>query len=171
MKKRMKIIMIDDDAKFMEIFSMQLEHEFDISAFVDPRHALKHLQNNEADAVLLDLHMDVEDGFSVCAEIKKLKPTLPVFFLSSDYQLDNIEQSFGLGSADYFSKTIDPKELIIRLKGRLQPSHKKLVCGDVVMDVEEKRIYIGCEEVRFSSKEFDLVRFFMEHKNEVLHKE
>lgn len=170
---KLNVAMIDDDIKFMELMSMRLEHVFEIACFVDTKKALFHLENNPTDAVLLDLHMEEEDGFEVCNNIKKIRPSMPVFFLSSDCDVKNIEQSFGLGSADYFSKSMDPNELICRLKGRVQlkDSSSNLVCGDVVINVDAKRIYINGNEINFSAKEYDLVKLFVANQNQVIHKE
>jgi DNA-binding response OmpR family regulator len=168
------VAMIDDDKNFIQIMAMKLSEAFSINSFTEPEEAISYLGQTRPDAVLLDLHMNEHDGFSVCRKIKSVRSEVPVFFLTSDVETENIAKSFETGSIDYFSKFMNPDEIICRIQSRLKTLIKKspseLRCREILLDTVSRRVWIKNQEVIFSPKEFDLLKVFMEHQDEVLPK-
>jgi DNA-binding response OmpR family regulator len=174
-KSKPTLAMIDDDKTFMQVMALSLSDAFSINTFSEPDQALHHLDLNPVDGVLLDLHMDEIDGFTVCEMLKCKDKDLPVFFLTNDQETTNIERGFELGSIDYFPKSMAPQELISRVKSRLSTISRKpsseIRCRDILIDTLSRRVWIKDTEAVFSPKEFDILEHFMKNQDIVFSKQ
>jgi len=137
----MKLAMIDNDKAFMTVMSLRLSDDFQIETFHDPCVALKELNPKAVDGVLLDLHMGEIDGFEVCQAIRKNKPDLPVFFLTSDTSIKHISRGFSLGGVDYFPKSMAPEEIICRIKGRIESLPPEILkCREIEINLKSRTV-------------------------------
>lgn len=166
-----KLTLIDDDLNYLQILSISLSDDFKINTFYDPKLALEDLKTSTPDGVLLDLHMGEVKGFEVCYEIKLLQPELPVFFLTSDLELNNITEGFRKGATDYFPKSMPREEMISRVNARLRVKTKTILrCRDIEMNTESFEVKVQGDLVNFTPKEFNILKVCLEHQDVVLSK-
>lgn len=176
MKSNYNIAIIDDDRNYLQIISMAFK-DFNVTAFNNPGEAIKLIKKSPPDAVILDLHLDNDDGFTVCEEIRKFNLQIPVFFLTNDQNISSIKQGLELGCIDYLSKSSSIEELKMRIVQRLNVITKKpstrsiLKCGCIEMDLEAHLVTVLGEEVPLSPKEYDILRAFLKNPDRLLTKE
>lgn len=123
-EKAIKILLIDDEKSFCDIFSFVLKREgFDIKYFTDPKEALLNIVSEKPDLILLDIAMPIINGFSILSQLKKdLKEKQPkiVFLTNLKYSTDGslIDETYAksLGADGIIHKTEDMDKVIEKIK-------------------------------------------------------
>jgi len=128
MKKRPKILLVDDDIDFIEATKTVLEEApYEVIIAYEGDEALRKAREESPDLILLDIIMPVKDGFTAAEQLKK-DPQLsqiPVIMLtsfSSRGQETSIPRARGytLEAEDYIEKPVTPEELLSRVKQYLK---------------------------------------------------
>jgi len=116
-----KILCVDDTPANLEILS-ELLSEYDVIVAINASMALKILDKQKVDMILLDIMMPKVDGFELAQEIKsqKIFKNIPLLFISAKNDETTIERGYELGAVDYVSKPFKPKELLSRVKTHLR---------------------------------------------------
>ncbi len=113
------ITVVDDDRDIRELIEIILSQAgFQVNTAADGETALKSIQDNPPDLIILDVRLPGMSGYEVCRRIKQ-KPMLmdvPVVFLTARGQLDEIRQGLEAGAAEYFLKPFSPKDLIEKIQ-------------------------------------------------------
>lgn len=123
-EKAIKILLIDDEKSFCDIFSFALKKEgFNIEYFTDPKEALLNIVSKKPDLILLDIAMPIINGFSILSQLKKdLKEKQPkiVFLTNLKYSADGslIDETYAksLGADGIIHKTEDMDKVIEKIK-------------------------------------------------------
>ncbi|MEA1955808.1 MAG: response regulator [Campylobacterota bacterium] len=122
----MRVMIVDDSPTIVKIVSMLLEKKIDKELEIvkcnSGEVALKKLKDIEIDLILLDVIMDGMNGFETCQKIKENLQTkdIPVIFLTSKSEEENIIKGFEVGGIDYISKPFREMEFIARVKTQLK---------------------------------------------------
>ena len=122
MSNKSKILIVDDLDTNIDIVIDILKDRYDIFVALDGKSALNIVKENEINLILLDIMMPDMDGFEVC-EILKLNDNfskIPVIFLTSKDNNEDIEKGFDLGAVDYITKPFKSNELTSRVKNHLE---------------------------------------------------
>ena len=141
--------------------------------------ALKQFEEHRPSAVLLEVTLPDIPGFDVCREIRKTDTSLPVILLSN--RSDEIDVVVGLeiGADDYVVKPLRLRELLARLAAHLRKSRAdqsevsrgRLEFKDLVIDINERRVFRGGDEVDLTHTEFDLLGYLASNAGKVLSRE
>ena len=121
--KRQKILIVDDNPTNVELLCAQLKsYNYDISTAFDGDAALKKIEENPPDLVLLDLMMPKVSGYEVCQQIKKNKKTqlIPVIVVTALKDLNDKIKAIETGADDFLMKPFNKLELITRIKSLLK---------------------------------------------------
>ena len=124
----MRVMIVDDSKTIVKIISMLLETKIDSDLEIvkcsSGEVALRKLEDIEVNLILLDVVMDGMDGFETCKKIKEHPATkdVPVIFLTSRTDEDDIIKGFEVGGIDYISKPFREAEFIARVKTQLKIS-------------------------------------------------
>ena len=128
MERKAKILLVDDDADFVESTKIVLESKpYEVVVAVNGDEALRKAREESPDLILLDIIMPVEDGFTAAEQLKK-DPQLakiPVLMLTS-YSTKGAETSiprsrgYDLEAEDYIDKPVSPEELLARVEKHLK---------------------------------------------------
>ncbi|MCH5268847.1 MAG: response regulator [Lachnospiraceae bacterium] len=113
------ILVVDDDAANLRMASQILSGEkMRVSCMKSGEDAIKFLQGNKPDLILLDIHMPGIDGFETLAAIKKNEDTadIPVIFLSADDDSEAESRGLKEGAMDFIKKPFVPGVLLLRVK-------------------------------------------------------
>jgi DNA-binding response OmpR family regulator len=127
--------------------------------------ALVELDRHPVRLVLLDIGLPGRDGFDVCRDIRT-KSQVPIVMLTArDEEPDRIV-GLEVGADDYVTKPFSPRELVARMKAvlrRSEPQERResLTLADVVLDRESRDVTVAGTPVELTTKEFDLLAFFM----------
>jgi two-component system alkaline phosphatase synthesis response regulator PhoP len=123
MERRAKILLVDDDADFVEATKIVLESKpYDVLVAYEGDEGLRKAREEKPDLIILDIIMPVKDGFTAAEHLKRdpqLKeiPVLMLTAFSQKYKETSIPVSRGLTleAEDYIEKPVDPKELLDRV--------------------------------------------------------
>ncbi len=131
--KIIKLLLIDDEYEFRQAASKALARQgFAVSEAESGVQALSMLRDDTPDLVILDLRMGGMDGVSTLEEIKKIKPNLPVIFLTGYGKFEEALSGFKLGIMDFIQKPVDMKDLAERIhklfsEGVDKPAREKTI--------------------------------------------
>jgi two-component system, OmpR family, response regulator VicR len=129
--------------------------------------------------VLLEVTLPDMSGFDVCRELRRADPSTPVIMMSSRADEIDVVVALEIGADDYVSKPLRLRELAARVAAHLRrerlesadANRSRLEFRDLVIDVNERRIYKLGEEVELTHTEFDLLAFLASHAGKVLSRE
>lgn len=123
-----RILIVDDSPIELTYFGQLLAAEgYAVETAPDGASCLDVLEGKPADLVLMDVVMPLLDGYETCGRIKA-DPRwsgIPVIFLSSLERGSDRARAFSTGAADFVAKTIDPAELLARIRNQLQAAEDR----------------------------------------------
>lgn len=178
------ILVVEDEPKIAEMERDFLEGSgYTPYVAADGATAMKIMEKHEIDAIILDVMLPGEDGFSLCRKIRE-KTDVPIIFATARTEDADIVRGLGLGADDYLVKPFRGTVLVAHLKAQLA-THKRLLNKEAKTGTQEKGITIdgltirpkarqviyGGKEVPLTGREFDLLYFLAKHPNEVFSKE
>ena len=118
---RPSLMLVDDDKEFIADVSLLLEQEYDCIVAGSAAEALRQLDQNNPDIVLLDLMLESgSNGLDVLTEIQRLDRDLPVIMITDYASIDTAVKAMRLGASDYISKTPNMKELNLVIEKALR---------------------------------------------------
>jgi DNA-binding response OmpR family regulator len=112
------ILIVDDSIDNLKVVgNFLLDKGYNIFVANDGENAIKTLELNNIDLVLMDIVMPGPDGFEVCARIKSNPVTehVPVIFLSAKIETEDVIRGFEAGGVDYVTKPFNKLELLARV--------------------------------------------------------
>ena len=159
--------MVDDEKLIVKGIRFSLEQDdMKVDCAYDGEEALELAKENKYDLILLDVMLPKQDGFEVCQMIREFSD-VPIIMLTA--KGDDMDKILGLeyGADDYITKPFNILEVKARIKailrrvsksGRDKEENLKLIVkGDMKIDSESHRVFIGEKEVNLTAKEFDLL--------------
>ena len=133
--------------------------------------------DSDFDLVLLDLGLPGKDGLEVLRELRAAGNRLPVIILTARDDTSDRVAGLEAGADDYVGKPFHFEELIARVRARLRgddaggDDSSQISSGQIVLDVRTRWVRSGETEIELSAREFELLRTFLEHPNQVLSRE
>ncbi len=174
------ILMIEDDFMIAESSKTLLQlHDYQVEWVNNGLDALKLLQQQSYDVVLLDLGLPMMDGMQVLAKIRQSFPSLPVLIISARDQVQNRVDGLNQGADDYLVKPYEFVELLARMQALLRrsshevaPSNEmsKLRYGDLVLDVEQHIALLNGQELELSNREWAILVPLVSYPNKIFSK-
>src|SRR5579863_116540 len=116
---RPKCIIVDDDRETREMLALALQMEgFEISQAANGLRLISTLHVDRPDVILLDVNLSWIDGFELCRAVKKNEEfkRVPVIFISARTSAADVKKGLDAGAADYFTKPVDLKGLVNRMR-------------------------------------------------------
>ena len=173
----MHVTIIDDNKDLLEVLGSSLSDTFSVSMFNEPDKGLDFIKNNHTDAILLDLHIPGKDGFQIYEEVKKVKHSLPILFLTGDSDMSARVKGLEIGADDFLLKPIQNEELVARIKNRIQlskrntQSNKLIKFKDLTIDLDGHQVILNNQAIRLTPKEYQLLLVLSQNPNRVIHKD
>ncbi len=170
-----KILVIEDETELREFLrQFLLENNYSVDVASNGAGGIGYIKKNKPDIVILDLGLPDIDGNSVCVEIKKEYPDLPVIILTARHTTEEVVNGLNYGADDYVTKPFSKEELLARIKARLRNNDKienELKVGDLVLNRSSMEVRRGNRLISLTKTEFDLLEFLMVSKGKVLTRE
>ena len=167
------IIIIEDDPEMGGLVRDFLAKEgFSVRLCAAAETALELLSEEEFGLVLLDVMLPGMNGFETCAAIRE-KRSLPIIMMSALTDEDSKLTGYENGADDYIDKPFSIKVLtakirsLMRRHGETRPKDVLESCG-ITLDASARRVTKKGREILLNAKEFELLRFMMEHRGEAL---
>jgi DNA-binding response OmpR family regulator len=167
-----RVLIVDDERALRELLEYGLEQAgFAVRSAADGSAALPLLQEWSPDVIVLDVMLPGVDGFTLLPEIRR-STTAPVIMLTARAETSEKVAGLAAGADDYVAKPFDLEELVARLRTLLRRpriEHREAFSySDLTIDASSRTVYRGNRRIELSPREFDLLRVFAEHAEEVL---
>ena len=174
------ILVVDDEKPIADILEFNLKKEgFNVICAYDGDEALKKVEENRPDLMLLDIMLPKRDGMEVCREIRK-KYDFPIIMLTAkDSEIDKV-LGLEFGADDYVTKPFGTRELIARVKANLRRHIKStaedeetndITVGSLVIQPEAYRVLKRDQTIELTHREFELVHYLAKHIGQVMTRE
>jgi two-component system response regulator MprA len=114
------ILIVDDTRDFVEFLRLLLSHEgFNIRCAFSGSEGLEYVRTEPIDLVILDVMMPNMDGLTVCAELKRLAPELPVILLTAKDDLATRAAAMNLGVSEFLAKPVNIEDFLTRVRTQI----------------------------------------------------
>jgi len=156
------ILVADDDTNIRELVCLFLHNDgFATVEAADGKEALAVYASTHVDLVVLDIMMPMMDGWTLCKELRRANPDLPLLMLTARGETWEKVKAFDLGTDDYLTKPFDPLEMTARVRALLKRyrigTTQMIQFGNVTLDRQTYKITRGTESLTLPLKEFELL--------------
>lgn len=165
------VYIVEDDKESLSFLRDFLaKNNFLVQTFEKGAQVIKALEKTQPDLVLLDLVLPDIEGESICLEIRKTFPELPIIILTAKSTVTEKVQLLNLGADDYITKPFNSEELLARIKTRLRrvATVRVIKVADLEMNLEKVEVKRGGKNIQLTPQEFRLLEYLIENKNVVL---
>ncbi|MDR0830081.1 MAG: response regulator transcription factor [Prevotellaceae bacterium] len=163
-----KILIIDDEPDIREILQFNLENEgYEISLADSAETALKMLDSQHFDLLLLDVMMGGMSGFKMADKMRKDGNLTPIIFITAKNTENDMLTGFSTGADDFIRKPFSIREVIARVKSVLRRAEKieqkpPIVFEKLVIDLEAKTASIDGALLDLTKTEFNILTVLVE---------
>ena len=176
----MKILVVDDEMLLVKGIRFNLQNEgYEVITGSNGLEAVRLVQDQNPDLVVLDVMMPEMDGLTACSKIREFSD-IPIIMLTA--KTDDMDKLLGFdhGVDDYLTKPFNILELKARIRALLrrsraaapqeQPSNT-LTIGSITLDLDARNAYRSGQLADLTAKEFDVIEFLMRNPNRVYSRE
>ena len=169
----MHVVVVDDEKRMVELVASYLgDHQVTTTAAHDGPTGLAAARQPDVDAVVLDLMLPGMSGIEVCKQLRREGNEVPVLMLTARGAVPERVAGLEAGADDYLVKPFALEELHARLRAirrRIDPdADRRLVFGDVTLDLLEQRVWVAGSEVTLSRREFAMLSSLLENRGHVV---
>lgn len=175
-----KIYLVEDEKSLNILLEKYLQREgYEVTTFSDGLSALDRIKDMP-DLWILDIMLPGVDGYELIKAVKANNKNTPVIFMSArNEELDRVV-GLELGSDDYLSKPFLPRELVIRTNKLMERVYgdNPAEMADSVLNISgykisknQRTVFLNDEEIQLTNKEFELLSYFFENKNNLISRE
>jgi DNA-binding response OmpR family regulator len=173
-----RILIIEDETPMRTALRDILEAESHrVLWAADGASGLQRAIEEKPDLILLDIMMPKLDGFSLCAELRRLGHAMPILMLTAKGQIEDRVTGLDVGADDYLVKPFSTEELLARVRAllrRVQRQNRaatKLKFGEVEIDLARQTATRGRKTIHLTAKEFSILRLLAETPGEPVSRE
>ena len=177
-----RALVVDDEKLIVKGIRFSLEQDgMEVDCAYDGEEAINMAREREYDIVLLDVMLPTYDGYEVCQAIREFSE-MPIIMLTA--KGNDMDKILGLeyGADDYITKPFNILEVKARIRAIMRRNAKKarnmaqqenriVTAGDLRLDIEGRRVFIGDREINLTAKEFDLLELLVCNPNKVYSRE
>jgi len=169
----MRVLVVEDEERMATLLERGLQAEgYAVDVAHDGIGALWLATENDYAAIVLDVMLPGEDGFSVCRQLRRKGRWTPIIMVTAVDATDQRVRGLDSGADDYLTKPFSFAELSARLRALIRRAASSgtpvLQVGDLVLDPARRAVTRGGQWVELTPKEFALLELFMRHPGEVL---
>jgi DNA-binding response OmpR family regulator len=171
-----RILIIEDELPMRTALQDVLEG-YRIMSAPDGETGLRRAFEQKPDLILLDIMLPKLDGYSLCAELRRLANPVPVLMLTAKGQVEDRVTCLDAGADDYLVKPFSTQELLARVRALLRRVHRQgqspaiLKLGDVEIDLVRQTARRGRRPLHLTAKEFAMLRLMAETLGEPVSRE
>lgn len=184
MTSKPRILIIEDEAAIrtglMDVFVF---HGFDVDWAADGRDGHEKARGGQYDLILLDIMLPGMNGFEICEAIRRNDREQAIIMLTARNTDEDIINGLSLGADDYIAKPFSIAQLVLRVQAVLrrtlgQRDNQEIIrlTNQLELNLTHLKGQNGDEEVHFTRRECDLLRYLAENndrpisREELLHK-
>lgn len=168
----MRLLVVEDELDLSRIVSTSLREEgYAVDVAEDGEEGLYKAKSWDYDVIVLDVMLPKRSGWSVLAEVRKLKPT-PVLMLTARDAVEDRVKGLDSGADDYLVKPFELKELKARIRALIRRSAGQasslIEIGDVTIDTAGKTVTRDGVTIDLTAREYSIVEFLALHLGKVV---
>jgi two-component system alkaline phosphatase synthesis response regulator PhoP len=182
MASAQKILVVEDEPDIRKLVQYNLTQErFSVLEAEDGEQALKLLQRERPNLVILDLMLPGVSGLELCRLLKQRSETakLPILMLTAKAGEADRIVGLEMGADDYLAKPFSPREMVARVRAILRRSEAKPATetapafdkGSLKIDFSTYEVFVRGKPVKLTLKEFELLRFMVLNPSRVLNRD
>jgi two-component system alkaline phosphatase synthesis response regulator PhoP len=173
-----RILLVEDEPGLRLTLSDRLGREgYAVETASDGEQAMQAAIADSFDLIVLDIMLPRKNGLDVCRDLRQSGYATPILMLTARGQTLDKVVGLKLGADDYLTKPFEMPELLARIEALLRraaqgPSRSAVHrFGRVQVDLRQTEVQRDGKVVQLSAKEFQLLRYFLEHRGETLSRE
>ena len=170
-----KVLVVDDEKLIVKGIKYSLEQDgMEVFCAYDGKEALELIKANNYDIVLLDVMLPEMDGYMVCQQVREFSD-VPIIMITA--KSEDMDKILGLdyGADDYMTKPFNILEVKARIKAIKRRNRHivsaepgtRIISGNMVMDRNNRRVYIKGREISLTTKEYDVLELLVTNPNKV----
>jgi two-component system alkaline phosphatase synthesis response regulator PhoP len=171
-----RILLVEDEPGLVLTLSDRLANEgYHVESVRDGESGFDRAANEAFDLVILDVMLPHKNGFDICRDLRRRSVNTPVLMLTARGQVVDKVVGLKLGADDYITKPFEMMELLARVEALLRRAPLTPVSqieayqfGPIKIDFRRAEIEREGEKIELSAKEFQLLRYFIEHRGATL---
>jgi DNA-binding response OmpR family regulator len=173
----MKVLVVDDEPDVIEVVNLCFGlrwPEADVVSAKSGEEALRLLEQDPPDLILLDIVLPGMDGFEVCQEVRRISDVPIVMVSARDSEVDKV-RGLEMGADDYITKPFSHLELLARVRAVLRRYQNQLPAvgevfdsGDLRVDYASRQVTVGGRVVRLTPTEYSLLFHLTRNAGRVL---
>ena len=172
------ILVVEDEEQMRTMLEDNLQFDgYRVTAVNSGEDALGELDRHAYSLVLLDVRLPGVSGFEVCRRLRSRGARVPVIMLTARTQESDRIAGLDVGADDYVTKPFSVRELLARVRAQVRRDDwhsltgDEFVFGDVSVRLRQRLVLRGGRRVPLSAREFELLRYLIAHRNEVVSRE
>lgn len=171
-----KLLVVEDDFALNDTVRETISELGEVTQVHDGDEGWFEIESGVYDAVVLDVMLPGQDGFTILKKAKDMFPNLPILMLTAKGELSDKIQGFNLGADEYITKPFYKEELLARLKTLLRHTgvlgqDGALEVGNVQVFIDQHRVLVNDQEVNLQGREFGLLVYLMQHVGQIVTKD
>ena len=171
-----RILVVEDDTALLRgLLDVLVFNGYEVKGAEDGGLGLRVGVDEQFDLILLDVMLPTLDGFSICKEIRKEKPTQGIIIITAKGAEDDIVTGFKAGADDYITKPFSLREVMVRVEAVLRRTGKNIGdeevhCRDIFFDGKNLVGRIKDHSVELTRREMDIIIYLNRHKDRIVSK-
>jgi DNA-binding response OmpR family regulator len=157
----MRILVVEDEENIRKVVKKILEiNEFEVLEASDGAKAMDIFYSQKIDMIILDWMLPKVNGIEVLKMVRQ-ESSIPILMLTAKTQDDDEVEGLEVGANDYLKKPFSIKVLLTRVKKLLNliGEHKRY--GELELEINNHKVYVGGRDINISPKEFELLNYMI----------
>ena len=173
----MKLLLVEDEVQLSEALTQILvKNKYSVDAVYNGEDGLDYGLTDVYDVIILDIMLPKLNGLQVLRQLRKENISTPVILLTAKSQIEDRVAGLDSGADDYLVKPFAPEELLARLRALTRRKGEVindniLQFGDISLNIQSYDLQTANESIRLTSKEFEILRYFMQRPKNVVSKD
>src|SRR5580658_7414707 len=170
-----RVLLVEDEEALRLFVGDSLRNEgYAVEYACDGKEGLEKATNLPVDLIILDIMLPRKDGFEVCKAIRAAGRSAPILMLTARSQIEDTVKGLKIGADDYVTKPFNMGELMARVAALLRRAPAPGLTpnifefGSIRVDLRGTEVTRHGKVVNLSAREFQLLRFLIEHRGETL---
>ncbi len=165
----MKILLLEDDALLAQSVIDELQDAgYDVTWAEESESVIDITYEESFNLYIFDVNVPGINGFELLKSLRDSGDQTAAIFMTSRNQIDDIREGFNVGADDYIKKPFDLDELLIRIESKLPKIQSTQLSKSFSIDPAGYRITCKDKNSKLPPKEFDLIRYFINHQDQLL---
>jgi len=175
-RAKAKILVVEDDVSILRgLMDVFVFNGFEVTGVEDGGEGLRKARQETYDLIVLDVMLPTLDGFAICKEVRKEKPSQAIIMLTAKGSENDIINGFKAGADDYVTKPFSLRELMVRVEALLRRAGKNvgdahLTIGGLCFDGKTLTASYKDTSLELTRRELDIILYLHLHRDRIVSK-